>query len=359
MYRILCYGDSNTWGYNAETGDRFPDDVRWTGVLQNLLGPAFRVLEEGQPGRTTVWDDPIEEHLNGKTALYSTLECQSPVDLVILMLGTNDLKPRFSLNAFDIAAGAERLIRIIRTHLPDGQKQPPRILLVCPPPIGDAVDSGAIGGIDVYKRQDGTHGTPVVSSVDDVQIGVGADHIASLGNGHILEPSILVSNDLILDTSLVQSSKETVDTVSGLLGDLGLELHHADLHGLISGIVLLDELYSGLTGLLAESVVTVSYTHLPCEAEVPVYLPRCMSAFVGADITTALMASGICRSDSTALLADIGTNGEIALWHKGKLSCCSTAAGPAFEGANLSQGMQGAPGAIDHAWVEDLSLIHI
>lgn len=147
MYRILCYGDSNTWGYNAETGDRFPEDVRWTGVLQGLLGPAVRILEEGQPGRTTVWDDPIEEHRNGKTALYSTLECQSPVDLVILMLGTNDLKPRFSLNAFDIAAGAERLIRIIRTHLPDGQKQPPRILLVCPPPIGDQVDSGAIGGM--------------------------------------------------------------------------------------------------------------------------------------------------------------------------------------------------------------------
>ena len=77
MYRILCYGDSNTWGYNAETGDRFPDNVRWTGVLQNLLGPAFRVLEEGQPGRTTVWDDPIEEHRNGKTALYSTLSVRA------------------------------------------------------------------------------------------------------------------------------------------------------------------------------------------------------------------------------------------------------------------------------------------
>lgn len=91
---------------------------------------------------------------------------------------------------------------------------------------------------------------------------------------------------------------------------------------------------------------------LPCPADIPVYLPRCMSAFVGGDITTALMASGICRGTDTALLADIGTNGEIALWHKGVLTCCSTAAGPAFEGANLSQGMQGAPGAIDHAWVE-------
>lgn len=87
---------------------------------------------------------------------------------------------------------------------------------------------------------------------------------------------------------------------------------------------------------------------LPCPPDTPVYLPRCVSAFVGGDITTALLASGICRRPDSALLMDIGTNGEIALWHKGELLCCSTAAGPAFEGAGLSQGMQGAPGAIDH-----------
>lgn len=136
MRRILCYGDSNTWGYDAAADDRFPEEVRWTGVLQQLLGEGFRVIEEGQPGRTTVWDDPIEEHRNGKTALYSVLESQSPVDLVVLMLGTNDLKPRFSLNAFDIAAGLERLVRIIQTHLPTAQRRPPEILLVCPPPVG-------------------------------------------------------------------------------------------------------------------------------------------------------------------------------------------------------------------------------
>ena len=79
-----------------------------------------------------------------------------------------------------------------------------------------------------------------------------------------------------------------------------------------------------------------------------VYLPRCMSAFVGGDITTALLADRLCEGEDTALLVDIGTNGEIALWKGGELLCCSTAAGPAFEGANLSQGMQGAPGAIDH-----------
>lgn len=96
---------------------------------------------------------------------------------------------------------------------------------------------------------------------------------------------------------------------------------------------------------------------LPCAPGAEVYLPRCMSAFVGADITTALLASGICQGTDTALLADIGTNGEIALWHQGILRCCSTAAGPAFEGANLSQGMQGAPGAIDHAWVQEDALV--
>lgn len=86
------------------------------------------------------------------------------------------------------------------------------------------------------------------------------------------------------------------------------------------------------------------------------YLPRCMSAFVGADITCALLASQICESPESALLADIGTNGELALWHGGRLLCCSTAAGPVFEGATISQGMQAAPGAIDHVVWENGAL---
>lgn len=92
---------------------------------------------------------------------------------------------------------------------------------------------------------------------------------------------------------------------------------------------------------------------LGCAPGARVYLPRCMSAFVGADITTALLASGICDKPDTALLIDIGTNGEMALWHGGTLRCCSTAAGPAFEGAGLSCGMQGTSGAVDHVTVEN------
>ncbi|MEF9969888.1 MAG: ASKHA domain-containing protein [Ruthenibacterium sp.] len=95
------------------------------------------------------------------------------------------------------------------------------------------------------------------------------------------------------------------------------------------------------------SMFNAAALHLPCAANAQIYLPRCMSAFVGADITTALLASDICENPQTALLADIGTNGEMALWHGKKLLCCSTAAGPAFEGAGLSMGVQGIAGAID------------
>ena len=100
--------------------------------------------------------------------------------------------------------------------------------------------------------------------------------------------------------------------------------------------------------------------HLPCHTEATIYFPQCISAFVGADITTALLASEICRKKETAILIDIGTNGEMALLHEGTLRCCSTAAGPAFEGAGLSCGMAGENGAIDHISVTDNRMqIHV
>ena len=92
-----------------------------------------------------------------------------------------------------------------------------------------------------------------------------------------------------------------------------------------------------------------------CETEIagiPAYLPACMNAFVGADITCAVLASGMTEKEETALLCDIGTNGELALWKNGKLYVTSTAAGPAFEGAGISCGCGSIPGAIDKAWVE-------
>lgn len=134
-FHILCYGDSNTWGYIPITAERYPRQVRWTGVMAEQLGIGFEIIEEGQNGRTTVWDDPLEGDKNGLRYLPACLESHKPLDLVILMLGTNDLKARFSVTALDIASGVERLIRVILQSGCGAGNRSPAILLVAPPPV--------------------------------------------------------------------------------------------------------------------------------------------------------------------------------------------------------------------------------
>ena len=99
-------------------------------------------------------------------------------------------------------------------------------------------------------------------------------------------------------------------------------------------------------------------TALGLPPETIIYLPRCISAFVGADISAAILASGMCDAPETALLVDLGTNGEIALWHRERLYVCSTAAGPAFEGAGISCGCYSVPGAIDKVRVQGSSVTY-
>jgi len=139
--RILCYGDSNTFGSRPDgLGLRYADDERWTGVLQNNLGPDYRVIVEGLPGRTTVWDDPIEPYRNGSDYLTPCLWSHAPLDLVILLLGTNDLKHRFSATAQDIANGAGRLIEMIQLSWAGRDDQAPRVLLLSPAGLGKLSD---------------------------------------------------------------------------------------------------------------------------------------------------------------------------------------------------------------------------
>ena len=154
MKSILCFGDSNTWGYIAGTAERYPNDVRWTGVMGKQLGSDFSVIEEGQNGRTTVWDDPLEGDKNGMKYLPPCLESHKPLDLVILMLGTNDLKARFSLTALDIAAGVERLVQIIMHSDCGPGGNPPKVLLIAPhpvTPIGDLAEM-YLGGAKKSKQ---------------------------------------------------------------------------------------------------------------------------------------------------------------------------------------------------------------
>jgi lysophospholipase L1-like esterase len=135
MYEILCYGDSNTWGSSPENGERFSRDVRWTGVLQRSLGSGHVVIEEGQGGRTTVWDDTVEGEKNGKKYLVPCLQTHAPLDLVILMLGTNDLNKRFSVSAFDIAQSVGVLLDIILGSKCGRAGCAPKTPLLAPPSL--------------------------------------------------------------------------------------------------------------------------------------------------------------------------------------------------------------------------------
>ncbi|MCY1713824.1 SGNH/GDSL hydrolase family protein [Caproiciproducens galactitolivorans] len=137
MRSVLCYGDSNTYGLTPGMTGRYPRDVRWTGVLQKLLGSEWYVIEEGLGGRTTVWDDPIEEFKNGKTYLLPCLDSHKPLDVVVIMLGTNDLKRRFSLPVCDIAYGMENLVKTILKSDAGVGGAAPQVLLVAPVPIQD------------------------------------------------------------------------------------------------------------------------------------------------------------------------------------------------------------------------------
>jgi lysophospholipase L1-like esterase len=136
MIRILCYGDSNTWGYDPASGERFAADIRWTGVLGTILASdRFEVIEEGLNGRTTVWEDPIEGHKNGRQYLIPCLESHRPLDGVVILLGTNDLKKRFSLSALDISLGAAELVGIVQCSRAGPRGEPPRVLMIAPPPV--------------------------------------------------------------------------------------------------------------------------------------------------------------------------------------------------------------------------------
>jgi lysophospholipase L1-like esterase len=144
----MLFGDSNTHGTkpmpDLAGAGRFDREERWAGRLAKLL-PDWEVITEGHPGRTAVHDDPVEgEHRNGLRVLPALLESHKPIDVVVVMLGTNDLKPRFSVNAGDIAHSLERLVRMIRASDCGPGGAAPQVLLVAPPPI---LEVGCLAGM--------------------------------------------------------------------------------------------------------------------------------------------------------------------------------------------------------------------
>lgn len=129
---ILCFGDSNTYGESPEGSGRYPRNERWTGILQSSLGEDYRIIEEGLNGRTTVWEDPVEGDKCGIRQLPCCIASHTPLDLVILMLGCNDLKQRFHVTATDIALSLERLVKTAQSMDNYTAQRPFQILLVSP-----------------------------------------------------------------------------------------------------------------------------------------------------------------------------------------------------------------------------------
>ncbi|TLF77786.1 hypothetical protein FEK34_13560 [Nocardia cyriacigeorgica] len=129
---VLCYGDSNTFGQPSDGRGRLPSDVRWTGRLQQFLGAGYAIIEEGLGGRTTDLDDPDRDDRNGRTYFRPCLRSHSPLDLVVIMLGNNDLKTKFDREVGAIAAALEGYVDDIECTAWTRAGGVPSVLLVSP-----------------------------------------------------------------------------------------------------------------------------------------------------------------------------------------------------------------------------------
>lgn len=133
MRTVVCFGDSNTWGYvPASNAERYPRGIRWPGRLQAALGDEWEVVAEGLNGRTAAVEHPAEEGRNGVTYLLPCLRSHKPLDAVVIYLGTNDV----SLLREDLVArSVGRLVKLTRASETGIGSGAPAVLVVCPPPF--------------------------------------------------------------------------------------------------------------------------------------------------------------------------------------------------------------------------------
>lgn len=156
--RIVCFGDSNTWGYIGGRGTRYDENTRWTGLLQKMLGEEYMVIEEGQGGRTIALNSADEGEKSAYDYICPCLESQAPFDLLIIMLGTNDLQVKFGLSAGQISQEMDRLLTKVRGFTEYLMEPPARlkILLVSPIHVGENIencaDSEVLGGRTAVEK---------------------------------------------------------------------------------------------------------------------------------------------------------------------------------------------------------------
>lgn len=182
--RILCYGDSNTWGWvpMAMGMERFSVTERWPGILQDLLGKNYEVIEEGLGARMTMFDDPRPElpERNGLKTLPIILETHLPLDLVILMLGTPDTKEMMNLSSEEIAQGICELIKTIKNYKILKGANKPQVLVVVPPLVKEEADFAAKlfkggfvkarGLVEAYKKVAESEGVFYLDPTEEIKV---------------------------------------------------------------------------------------------------------------------------------------------------------------------------------------------
>jgi lysophospholipase L1-like esterase len=167
MRTILCFGDSNTWGYvPGSNGERWPRDVRWPTRMATALGEDWEVIAEGLNGRTATMDSPVADGRNGLTYLLPCLHSHMPLEIVVIYLGTNDSGDRYSLPAETVAGAVGRLVCVVRTSEAGPGGSAPEVLVVCPPPFGRLDPDGSFANAGEKSRQLGRWFADVCRELD-------------------------------------------------------------------------------------------------------------------------------------------------------------------------------------------------
>ena len=197
MKRILVFGDSNTWGFDPARFDRYPEEVRWTSLLQKRLGNDALILEEGLNGRTTAFDDPDCAGRNGLAALPAILEANRPLDAAVIMLGTNDCKSVIHATAEEITAGLEKCLTKILDNV-----STENILLISPFYLGEAAlnfgnDERSLAVSrelkDAYKALADKYGTAFLAASDVTEASeVDGQHLTAEGHRALYEAVLKV-----------------------------------------------------------------------------------------------------------------------------------------------------------------------
>ena len=198
MISVLCYGDSNTYGYDPCTCGRYPYEKRWTTLLGEMLGGRYEVISEGLNGRTTAYDRPGAAWKNGASSLISCLGTHKPVDYVIIMLGTNDCDEEMSLSAVDIADGMETLVRMVEEETPALQGYIPEVIVAAPAaiqgdieksPFADKLTHASVKkSVDIgplYRNIAEWHGVRFVDATDGIEVSSDCEHLTEEGHRQI------------------------------------------------------------------------------------------------------------------------------------------------------------------------------